>query len=275
MHNRQKKIAVINDFCGFGRCSVSVMLPVISALKVQCCALPTAVFSNHTGFQSFFSTDYTDNMDAFIAEWVKLGLRFDSIVTGFLGSEKQVETVRRFFEFFKTDENTVIIDPVMGDDGRLYSTYPESLAKRMRALVPYADILIPNLTEACILTDTPYCERKTEAELTEIAMKLSSMGPEKIVISGLECDGDIENFIYEKGKDPVIVKEHKAGPCRAGTGDVFTAIVAADTVNGKSLSDAVRHAASFVAKCLRRTAEMNIPETDGICIEELLTEIGE
>ena len=275
MHNRQKKIAVINDFCGFGRCSVSVMLPIISALKIQCCVLPTAIFSNHTGFQSFFSTDYTDNMDAFIDEWVKLGLRFDSIVTGFLGSERQVETVRRFFELFKTEENTVIIDPVMGDDGRLYSSYPESLAKKMRDLVPYADILTPNLTEACILTDTEYSASKTEAELTEIALKLSSMGPEKIVISGLECDGDIENFIYERGKASVIIKEHKAGPCRAGTGDVFTAIVAADTVNGKSLSEAVRHASSFVARSLRRTSEMNIPETDGICFEELLTEIEE
>ena len=163
----------------------------------------------------------------------------------------------------------------MGDDGRLYSTYPESLAKKMRTLIPYADILTPNLTEACILTDTEYSDYKTAAELTEIARKLSAMGPEKIVISGLECDGDIENFIYEKGKDPVIIKEHKAGPCRAGTGDVFSAIVAADTVNGKNLTESVRHAASFVAKCLRRTAEMNIPETDGICIEELLTEIGE
>ncbi len=272
-HNRQKKIAVINDFCGFGRCSVSVMLPIISALKIQCCPVPTSVFSNHTGFESFHSTDYTEHLNAYIDEWKKLGLRFDGIATGFLGSPEQVDIVKRFFEEFKTENTSVIIDPVMGDDGQLYSGYSPLLAEKMSSLIPYADILTPNLTEACILTNTPYKENMSTEELCAICEKLSLSGPEKIVISGLEYDGDIENFIYEKGKKPEIIREHKAGPCRAGTGDVFAAIIAADTVNGIPLSRAVSHASSFTAKCLRRTAEMNIPETDGICFEEYLTEI--
>lgn len=273
-HNRQKKIAVINDFCGFGRCSIAVSLPIISAMKIQCCPLPTSVFSNHTAYQSFHCTDYTKYMDAYIDEWVKLGLRFNGIITGFLGSPEQVDIVKRFLELFKTKENTVVIDPVMGDDGRLYSTYSPVLAEKMSSLVPYADILTPNLTEACILTDTKYKRDISFDELKELAEKLSILGPEKIVISGLECDGDIENFVYVKGKEPGIIREHKAGPCRAGTGDVFSAIIAADTVNGKELSDSVRHASAFIAKCLRRTAEMQIPETDGICFEEFLTEIN-
>ena len=131
-HNRQKKIAVINDLCGFGKCSISVSLPVISAMKIQCCPLPTAIFSDHTGFESFYSTDFTEHMEPYMDEWAKLGLRFNGILTGFLGSVTQIETVKRFMRLFKTDECCVVIDPVMGDNGKLYPTYPESLALKMR-----------------------------------------------------------------------------------------------------------------------------------------------
>lgn len=269
-HNRQKKIAVINDFCGFGRCSIAVSLPIISAMKIQCCPLPTAIFSNHTAFDSFHCTDYTKHMAAYIAEWEKLHLSFNGIITGFLGSPEQVDIVKSFLEKFRTEKNTVVIDPVMGDDGQLYSTYSPALAEKMSTLVPFADILTPNLTEACILTETEYKSNMSFDELREIAERLSRLGPPKIVISGLESEGDIENFIFEKGKEPLIIKEHKAGPCRAGTGDVFSSIIAADTVNGVDFSDAVRHASGFIAECLRLTAAMQIPETDGICFEELL-----
>ncbi len=272
-HNRQKKIAVINDFSGFGRCSISVSLPIISAMKVQCCPLPTSIFSNHTGFDSFYYTDYTEHMDAHINEWVKLGLQFEGILTGFLGSPEQIDIVKRFLMLFKTENTVTVIDPVMGDDGRLYTTYLPVLAEQMSTLVPFADILTPNLTEACILTATDYKSDMDQDELTELCKKLSDMGPKKIVISGLERGDDLENFIYEAGKQPQTVIEHKAGPCRAGTGDVFSSIIAADAVNGIEFVDSVRHASSFIAKVLRRTVELDLPNTDGICFEEFLTEI--
>ena len=128
-HNNQKKIAVINDFSGFGRCSIAVALPIISAMKIQCCPVPTSIFSNHTGFSSFFYSDYTEHMDAYIDEWKKLDLQFEGICTGFLGSVKQIEIVERFLQHFKTARTTVIMDPVMGDYGKLYPTY--SPMKRM------------------------------------------------------------------------------------------------------------------------------------------------
>ena len=273
-HNRQKKIAVINDFCGFGRCSLAVSLPIISALKVQCCPLSTAIFSNHTGYDSFFYTDYTRHMDAYMNEWVKLGLQFNGILTGFLGSAEQVGIVKRFLELFKTGDNLTVVDPVMGDDGKLYPTYTEELARQMASLVPYADILTPNLTEACFLTGTEYNPHMEAAELNELCQKLSLLGPKKIVISGLERGEDLENFVYEQGKKPQIIRVHKAGPCRAGTGDVFASIIAADTVNGIGFADAVRHATSFIGKVLRRTVEMDLPGPDGVCFEEYLQEIG-
>ena len=272
-HNHQKKIAVINDFCGFGRCSIAASLPIISALKIQCCPLPTSVFSNHTGFDSFHFTDYTQHMNPYIDEWVKLDLHFSGILTGFLGSPEQIHIVKRFLELFKEDSNITVIDPVMGDYGNLYPTYSPKLAEQMSSLVPYADILTPNLTEACILTNTEYKKDISEKELENICEKLSSMGPKKIVISGLERDNDLENFIFEQGKNPQIIREHKVGPCRSGTGDVFSSIIAADAVNGVDFTDSVKHASSFIAKVLRRTVELDLPKTDGICFEEYLKEI--
>ena len=272
-HNHQKKIAVINDFCGFGRCSLSVSLPIISALKIQCCPLPTSVFSNHTGFDSFYMTDFTEHMEAYINEWTKLKLRFDGILTGFLGSPEQIDIVTYFFSRFKTEETVTVLDPVMGDYGELYPTYSPLLPEKMRTLVQYADILTPNLTEACILTQEEYRPDMTEDRLAAICEKLSRMGPKKIVISGLERKDALENFVYEAGRPPVRVTEHKVGACRSGTGDVFSSIIAADAVHGKTLTDSVRHASAFIAKVLRRTVALDLPKTDGICFEEFLTEI--
>lgn len=269
-HNRQKKIAVINDFCGFGRCSLAASLPIISASKIQCCPLPTAIFSNHTGFESFYFTDYTEHMTRYIKEWKRLKLSFNGILTGFLGSERQTDIVKEFLKHFGGGDTVTVIDPVMGDYGKLYPTYSPLLAEKMRELLPFADILTPNLTEACILTDTPYKNDPDSDFIAEICEKLSLLGPEKIVISGIERNGDLENYIYESGKPPDIIRKHKIGSCRSGTGDVFSSIIAADAVNGKELYVCVEHAAEFVAKALRRTNELKIPETDGICFEEFL-----
>lgn len=274
-HNRQKKIAVINDFSGFGRCSIAVCLPIISAMKIQCCPLPTAIFSNHTGFESFFLKDCTEYMEPYAEEWKKLDLRFDGIMTGFLGSCRQIEIVSRFFGHFHTDSCTALIDPVMGDYGELYPTYSEALAESMHELVRFADILTPNLTEACILTGRTYREDFTEAELESIAGELSDMGPEKVVISGLSDGCDLLNYVYQSGCRPEMIREHKVGGFRSGTGDVFSSIIAADAVNGWDFAESVRHASSFIAKTLRCTIRRGIPETDGICFEEFLCELGD
>ena len=147
-HNHQKKIAVINDLSGFGRCSIAVALPLISHLGIQCCPLPTAIFSDHTGFESFYVKDFTDSMAPYMAEWKKLDLEFEGILTGFLGSARQIELVEQFLKEFTTQRTTVIVDPVMGDYGKLYATYTQELCQGIGRLVQYADILTPNVTEA-------------------------------------------------------------------------------------------------------------------------------
>ena len=199
-HNNQKKIAVINDFSGFGRCSIAVSLPIISAMKIQCCPVPTSIFSNHTGFDSYFFEDYTDKMRPYIAEWRKLDLHFNGICTGFLGSEAQIGIVGDFLQEFGGEGTIVLIDPVMGDYGKPYPTYTMEMCLEMKKLVHYADILTPNLTEACILTDTPYKEKWRVAEIEQMAEVLSRMGPGKVVITGIPQGSFVANLCYEKKK---------------------------------------------------------------------------
>ena len=156
----QKKIALINDITGFGRCSVAVMAPVISAMKIQAVAVPTAILSTHTQFPKYFFDDYTSKMRDYIQTYKDLDMSFDAIATGFLGSEEQVDIVIDFIRTFKKKGVFTLVDPVMGDYGRLYTTYTPELCEKMRALVHYADILTPNLTELCSLTGSDYRDGK-------------------------------------------------------------------------------------------------------------------
>lgn len=270
-HNNQKKIAVINDISGFGRCSVAVALPIISAMKIQCCPVPTSIFSNHSGFKEFFFDDYTDKMEEYIDNWKKLDLRFKGISTGFLGSSRQIEIVSEFLRDFTSNDTIVIIDPVMGDYGRAYSTYTDKMCKDMKKLIDYADIITPNLTEACILTDTPYKDDMSDGELEVIIKKLAERGPEKIVVTGLQQDGYMSNIVYEADKGISWIRNKRVGKERSGTGDIFASIIAADAVNGVSFADSVRKASDFIIKCISKSIEMNIPDTDGVCFEEYLT----
>lgn len=271
-HNRQKKIAVINDISGFGRCSIAVSMPIISAMKVQCCPVPTSIFSNHTGFPEFFFDDYTEKMQAYIDNWKKLHLEFHGIQTGFLGSEQQIEIVKQFIEDFCTPHTMVIIDPVMGDHGKTYPTYTPELCQAMKQLVAYADILTPNLTEACILTDTPFHEGHwTMKELEQLAQQLAAQGPEKIVITGVPQKKYVSNLVFEQGGVPKLLRTLRIGSERSGTGDVFSSIIAADAVNHVPFEQSVRKASRFIKKCILRSIEMGLPKTDGVCFEEFLT----
>ena len=269
-HNNQKKIAVINDFSGFGRCSIAVALPILSVMKVQCCPLRTSIFSNHTGFPSYFFEDYTSRMVPYMQEWKKLDLHFNGICSGFLGSKEQIEIVKKFFKEFKTEETQIIVDPVMGDYGKPYPTYTEEMCGEMKKLVEFADILTPNVTEACVLTDTPYKEKWKIEEIQEMAEKIHAMGPKKIAITGIVQGGFIANFCYEEGQQPKVLRTHKEGTQRSGTGDIFASIIAADAVNGVPFYKSVKKASDFIKKCIIRSQELDIPLTDGVCFEEVL-----
>ena len=268
----QKKIAVINDISGYGRCSLTVAIPVLSAMGIQCCPVPTAILSNHTEFPVYFFDDYTDKMRSYIAKWKELGLEFDSISSGFLGSAEQIEIVLEFVEQFRTERTLVLVDPVMGDHGKLYATYTKEMCDEMKQLVGYADVVTPNVTEACFLTDTPYRDHGwSRKELLNMAMMLRLMGAKSVVITGVREGNYYMNVVLERGKSEAeFIRMKSAGNQRPGTGDVFSSVLAGAVLNGKTLCAATRLAASFVKDCIKKSDELDIPHSNGVCFEMLL-----
>ena len=175
---RQKRVAVINDVTGFGRCSAAVAQPIISAMKIQCCVMPTAILSVHTGFPNYFLQDYTPYLRTYMNSWEETGIEFDGITTGFIGSKEQIGLVIEFFKRFKKENTLAVVDPVMGDYGKLYSSYTDDMCQEMKKLLPYADVLTPNLTEACRILDLDYhkVDLSEEFHHNRIGIKQSQTG---------------------------------------------------------------------------------------------------
>lgn len=268
----QKKIAVINDLSGYGRCSLTVALPILSAMGIQCCPVPTAILSNHTEFPVYFFDDYTDRMRSYAGKWQELGLTFDGISTGFLGSAKQIAIVADLVEMFRRENTKVFVDPVMGDHGILYATYTKEMCEEIKKLVVLADVVTPNVTEACILTDTPYKENGwTRKELLDRAMMLQNMGAKSVVITGVREGNFYTNVVLDQGaKEAEFVKVKSGGGQRPGTGDVFSSVLAGAVLNGKSLKASARQASRFVKECIIKSDELEIPHANGVCFEEIL-----
>lgn len=265
---KQKRAAIIQDMSGFGRCSMTVALPLMSTGGIQCCPVPTALLSNHTAYPSYFFYDFTDQMSDYTAEWKKMQLEFDGIYAGFLGSKEQIDLVEQFIYDFKQEGTLVIVDPVMGDHGEAYPTYTEEMCQEMKRLVGLADIITPNLTEACILTDRPYREDGWTAQaLHTMASELAEKGAKKIVITGIDQGHFVSNYVYEVGGEHGFVRRKKVAAARPGTGDVFASMIARDTINGVTFRKAVGRAAEFVKQCLIRSEEMEVPKNDGVCFE--------
>lgn len=271
-----KKIALINDITGFGRCSIAVELPIISALKIQVCPLPTALLSVHTGFKNYFLDDYTDRMIPYIESWRKNNLHFDGIATGFLGSAAQIEIVENFLQEFNA---LTMIDPVMGDHGKIYASYTREMCVKMRGLLKFADLVTPNLTEACELLNVPYPANGIISDSDVVTMATNIAAKTRggrVVITGVTFDFDdgsnISNLIYDNGKIDIVTSK-RLGSDRSGTGDVFFAIVAANFINGKNLRDSVKQAADFVAKCINHAETLNFAWNYGLPFEEFLTEL--
>ncbi len=290
-----KKLAIINDLTGYGHCSLAVALPVVSVLGVQGCPLPTAVFSNHMAYPLWHRQDYTPYMADYISSWENLHFSFDGILCGFLGNHKQADILADFIAKQKKDHQSLfILDPVMGDHGKLYSTVSLDYLTAMKKLLPKADIITPNLTEACLLTDSVYpdsicsmagntpdnmTDGKTNSitknmpdcsALAAMAEKLHSLGPDKIVITGLQGNEYFHNYIWEKGKEPQLCTTKAGGPSRPGTGDLFASIIAADVINHLPFSDSVKKAAEFVRICTEDSAALNIPIKEGVFFERNL-----
>lgn len=273
---RQKRMALINDITGFGRCSIAVMAPIISTMRIQAVPIPTAILSTHTQFPIYHFDDYTKHMPDYIQTYKDLNLEFDGIATGFLGSKEQVEIVIDFIQSFKRKETFVLVDPVMGDHGHLYATYNQELANSMKDLVAYADILTPNLTELVTLLDRPYPETiPSENELAEMCASLSLKGPQMIVVTGIPVDDKhIMNFLYDHGETSTVLVD-RIGPDRSGTGDVVSSVIAGGYLNNHTFYESVKKATEFSSKCIAYSEELETPTYYGLCFEQYLSELGD
>ena len=258
-----KKIAVLNDLSGMGKCSLTAAIPVISVMGIQACPLPTAVLSAQTGFPSYYCDDYTDRMDAIMEEWKKMDFYPDGIYTGFLADARQADKAVEFIEQFAKEDTKILIDPVMGDNGEEYPIYTEALCEKMRFLVRRATVITPNLTEALLLLygaqrahvlwkELSLMDEERLLKFTESTGKeLSKEFDTEVVITGIDLPArenhqEIGNLICQDG-NTTWVTAAKEGGSYSGTGDLFASVLSAGMVKGIDTVDSVHRAVKFLA----------------------------
>lgn len=264
------RVAAIHDLSGFGRCSLTVAIPILSAMGVQCCPLPTAFLSTHTGgFEGFTFLDMTDEMPKVAAHWRSLGIRFDAIYSGFLGSERQIAMVEEFFTSFRRSETVVVVDPVMGDGGKIYRTYTPAMCAGMARLAEQADIITPNYTEAALLLGVPFESLPAPEETVK---RLSMDGRRSVALTGVSLrPGQTGAMCFDaaSGRTEPVQTAFVAHEFH-GTGDVFASVLTGALMGGRCLTDAAAQAAEFVRACAERTAKEGTPVREGVDFEPLL-----
>lgn len=271
-----KKCAVINDLSGFGKCSLTASIPIMSAMGVEVHPLLTAVLSNQTAYDSFKSASLTHTMRPFIEEWKKIGAKFDGILTGFVTDKEQLNIISEFIDDFKTNDTLVVVDPVMADNGALYDGYDIQMCDVIRNFCFRADVITPNTTELAILADKK-CENVfneawvNDYQNIEISLNtLYKQGLKKIVVTGFKEDDLISNIVFDNG---IISKVscQKIGGYFSGTGDVFASVLTGSLLNGNSLVDSCKKAGDFISNTIKVT---NVTDgNDGISFEKTLKEL--
>lgn len=268
------RIAAIHDLSCFGRCSLTIALPVLSAMGCQCCPLPTALLSAHTGFPGNTFLDLAAEMGRIAEHWAAMDLQFDAIYSGFLGSADQVDTVARFFDTFKKSDTAVIVDPVMGDHGTAYRTCTPELCRGMRVLAENSDVITPNLTEAALLLDRPY-EEIRQSDAYEVVRRLSLGGRRSVVLTGYSSEsGQTGALCFDRDSGEIKAVQTPREPQDfSGTGDLFASVLAGGVARGVPLFQAAQAAADFVRDCIARTLAEGLTEQDGVDFEPLLGQL--
>ena len=264
------RVAAIHDLSCFGRCSLTIALPVLSAMGCQCCPLPTALLSAHTGFTGGSFLDLTEEMQRIADHWARIDIHFDGIYSGFLGSAAQIGTVRQFIGRFR-GTGLVVIDPVLGDHGQAYRTCTPELCNGMRRLAESADIITPNLTEASLLLEQPY-ETIQAIYPAEIVRRLSLEGRRSVVLTGYSTgDGQTGALCFDRADGSIqAVQVQRVPRDFSGTGDLFTSVLTGAMVKGVPLIQAARTAADFVQSCAARTLAAGNTDGEGVDFEPLL-----
>lgn len=273
--NPVKRVAAIHDLSGFGRASLTAIIPILSSMGIQVCPFPTAILSTHTGgFEEFTFIDLTDTMEAYFNHWKKEQIEFDCIYSGFLGSPKQIDIISEFISDFKRVDNLVVIDPVMGDNGSLYQTMDHEMVMKMKDLIKNADIITPNFTEAALLLDKPFSRFIKESEIKEWLAELADMGPDIVIITSVidESQPDNTNVIaFDKSNNKYWKVSCKYIPAFfPGTGDAFTSVLIGSLLQGDSLPIALDRSVNFITSAIRASYGFTYPQREGVLIEKVL-----
>lgn len=273
----QKKVLALHDLSGFGRSSLVPIIAVLSAGGHQCVPLPTAVFSTHTAIPNWVTTDLTSAMQGTIEQYDALGLRFEAVYAGFLGSADQIDRVREAAQRLKTPDGITLIDPVMGDNGKVYDTYTPEMCTRMRELCAIADIITPNTTEAAILMDWDPCSRpRTAEEAWEWLRALRAQYGAKVVLTGLDFEQGKVGSGCLSDTGGTLSLHRRIDRYYPGTGDLFASVMLGALLNGHSLPAACERAGEYVKDCIAYTAEQQTDPMHGVQFEKLLYKlIGE
>lgn len=273
-----ERVAAVNDLSGFGRCSLTVTIPILSAMGFQVCPVPTAVLSSHTGYPNPLIRDFSGDMAAYLAHWESMGLTFACGYTGFLGDRRQVEVLEPFLTRLKEQGALRLVDPAMADYGKLYSSCSPELIPAMARLVSLASVATPNLTEACLLTGEDYAsvmaDEGRRGRVEAMARKLLSAGCGAVVITGVEAGENIDNCVLSsEDARSVWVSGHRVEQNFAGTGDVFASVLCGWLLRALPLDEAVRRTTDFVCKATAATATMDVNGQDGIAFEPFLRDL--
>ncbi|HBE09298.1 MAG TPA: pyridoxamine kinase [Lachnospiraceae bacterium] len=275
-----KKVLTIQDISCLGKCSTTVALPIISAMGVETVILPTAVLSTHTMFKNFTAKDLMDQLVPITDHWKAEGVKFDAIYTGYLGSAEEIEIVKKIFDEFKTEDTLIFIDPVMADNGKLYPAFDEAYAKENAVLCGKADIIVPNITEACFMTDTEYKEVYDEEYVKTLLGKLAKLGAKKVVLTGVSLsEGKTGVYGYDTETDQYFTYQNdRVDAMFHGTGDIFASVSVGALTRGLSLDQAFKLAADYTADTIKTTIENPEKPWYGVDFEttipELVTELG-
>ncbi len=280
MKNYVPKIAAIHDISGIGRCSMTVILPVMSALGCQVCPLPTALLSNHSEYRDFYFYDFTEHMEEYYSNWEKNNAEFDCVYSGFIGSRKQIDIILDIINKIKASnkekDTLIVVDPVMGDHGVTYKTYTDEMVEKMSHLVEKADIITPNFTEACILIGEKYTSESISIKSVKRILKsLSDLGPRIVVMTGIKTDDEeYINACYDKTSNEYYKVPFEFIKSRyPGTGDLFTSLFVGHLMNETELPKAIEEASRFVTSSVSYTHNANTPSCEGVMFEKIMHEL--
>lgn len=264
-----KRVVTIQDISCIGKCSLTVALPIISAMGIETAVIPTAVLSTHTMFNNFTFRDLSQDIPLIQKHWKNEKIDFDAIYTGYLGSIEQIEMLKEFFKEFKTEKNFIFIDPVMGDNGKMYIGFDQEFALQMKELCKMADIIVPNITEATYMLQKEYKENYSEQEIKELLLELADLGPKQVILTGISFeDNELGVMSYNKETNEFFTYFREKIPVKYhGTGDIFASTLIGAILNDNTLENSLEIAVDYVWETINETYKEKKEDAYGVNFE--------